>query len=207
MDKHILSFDLRALVKAINRYLGETMPEPAHIATGGNARIIMFLNRNRDKDIYQHTIEEKFCISRSTASRVLTLMEKKGLIVRVPVEHDARCKKIMLTSKADDIASDLKANCERVETLLVDGFSDEEKTRLMEYVARMRGNIERAQNEFRAQQDRMSPVEDAMLGALADDGLADGGHAVADPHMNGIPDVGGDEGANMRQKRMKEENK
>ena len=49
-------------------------------------------------------------------------MEKKGLIARESVAHDARCKRIVLTDKADAIVADLKANGERVERLLVDGF-------------------------------------------------------------------------------------
>ena len=158
VDKHILSFDLRALVKSLNRLLGETMPESARIATGGNARIIMFLARNRDRDIYQHTIEQKFCITRSTASRVLALMEKKGLIERVPVEHDARLKKIVLTDRADAIVSILVENGERIETRLVDGFTDEERAALAGYVERMRANIDAARRDLVA--DRGDPDKD-----------------------------------------------
>ena len=90
MDQHILSIEMRAVTKAVDRYLGESMPQTARETTGGNAHIIMFLARNRGREIYQHTIEQKFCITRSTASRVLDLMEKKGLIARESVEHDAR---------------------------------------------------------------------------------------------------------------------
>ena len=110
MDQHILSIEMRAVTKAVDRYLGESMPQTAREPTGGNAHIIMFLARNRGREIYQHTIEQKFCITRSTASRVLALMEKKGLIARESVEHDARCKRIVLTDKADAIVADLKAN-------------------------------------------------------------------------------------------------
>ena len=151
MDQHILSIEMRAVTKAVDRYLGESMPQTAKETTGGNAHIIMFLARNRDREIYQHTIEQKFCITRSTASRVLALMEKKGLITRESVEHDARCKRIVLTDKADAIVADLKANGERVERLLVDGFSESEKAALRDYVARMRANIDRAQYEFEHQ--------------------------------------------------------
>lgn len=61
-------------------------------------------------------------------------MEKKGLIARESVAHDARCKRIVLTDKADAIVADLKANGERVERLLVDGFSESEKAALRDYV-------------------------------------------------------------------------
>ena len=152
MDQHILSIEMRAVTKAVDRYLGESMPQTARETTGGNAHIIMFLARNRGREIYQHTIEQKFCITRSTASRVLALMEKKGLIARESVEHDARCKRIVLTDKADAIVADLKANGDRVERLLVGGFSDGD------YVARMRANIERAQREFEHQTLPQSPV-------------------------------------------------
>lgn len=76
-------------------------------------------------------------------------MEKKGLIARESVEHDARCKRIVLTDKA---------NGDRVERLLVGGFSDGEKAALRDYVARMRANIERAQREFEHQTLPQSPV-------------------------------------------------
>lgn len=158
MDQHILSIEMCAVTKAVDRYLGESMPQTARETTGGNAHIIMFLARNRGREIYQHTIEQKFCITRSTASRVLALMEKKGLIARESVEHDARCKRIVLTDKADAIVADLKANGDRVERLLVGGFSDGEKAALRDYVARMRANIERAQREFEHQTLPQSPV-------------------------------------------------
>lgn len=149
MDQHIFSIEMRAVTKAVDRYLGESMPLSAKETTGGNAHIIMFLARNRNREIYQHTIEQKFCITRSTASRVLALMEKKGLIARESVAHDARCKRIVLTDKADG---------ERVERLLVDGFSESEKAALRDYVSRMRANIDRAQREFEHQTLPQSPV-------------------------------------------------
>ncbi|WP_338024176.1 MarR family winged helix-turn-helix transcriptional regulator [Bifidobacterium amazonense] len=148
MDQHVLSIEMRSLSKAVDRYLGETMPESAQSATGGNAHIIIFLDRNRDKPIYQHTIEQKFCITRSTASRVLALMEKKGLIVREPVPHDARLKRIVLTPKADDIVADLKANGARTERLLVEGLTPLEQETLRLCIQRMRENIAEAQREF-----------------------------------------------------------
>ena len=158
MERRSLSVEINGLSRTIRRYLATTMPDNARIATGGNAHIIMFLARNRGREIYQHTIEQKFCITRSTASRVLALMEKKGLIARESVEHDARCKRIVLTDKADAIVADLKANGDRVERLLVGGFSDGEKAALRDYVARMRANIERAQREFEHQTLPQSPV-------------------------------------------------
>ena len=44
-------------------------------------------------DVYQKDIESFFKLRRSTVSSQLDTLEKKGLIQRVPVSHDARLKK------------------------------------------------------------------------------------------------------------------
>ncbi|MBW3092006.1 MarR family transcriptional regulator [Bifidobacterium sp. 82T10] len=172
MDQHVLSVEMRMLTKAVDRYLGESMPESARAATGGNARIIIFLDRNRDKPIYQHTIEQKFCITRSTASRVLALMEKKGLIVREPVPHDARLKRIVLTPAADDIVADLKANGERTERLLVEGLTTLEQETLRMYIRHMRENIDEAQKDFE-RHHTVSHSREAVLPERGPDGDRD----------------------------------
>lgn len=107
-------------------YLGLTMPASAREATDGNASIFMFLDRHRGDEIFQHDIETRFCITRSTASRVLTHMEHKGLIIRKPVARDARLKRIVLTPKADRIVADLIANGSRAEDSLTAGFTPDE---------------------------------------------------------------------------------
>lgn len=147
MDHRSLSLEIHSLSKTIGRYLSATLPERARIATGGNAHIIMFLAHNRNRDIYQHNIEERFCITRSTASRVLALMEKKHLITRDTVESDARVKKISLTGKAEAIVEDLDNNATRMEAKLLKNFSQAERAQFEDYLQRLRENIRDAQND------------------------------------------------------------
>ena len=59
-----------------------------------------FLKDHSDCEVYQKDIEEAFSISRATASNMLGVMERKGLIKRVAVSHDARLKRLVLTDKA-----------------------------------------------------------------------------------------------------------
>ena len=61
---------------------------------------IRYLYDNREKEIFQKDIEKEFSIRRSTASNILKLMEKNGLIERISVPYDARLKKLTLTKKA-----------------------------------------------------------------------------------------------------------
>ena len=60
------------------------------------------------RDVYQRDLENHFELRRSTVSSSLSVLEKKGLIKRLPVSHDARLKKLVLTvllkEEVDDIA-------------------------------------------------------------------------------------------------------
>ena len=73
------------------------------MATGCHSFALRFFAENADRDIFQKDFEEEFSIRRSTATKILQLMEKNGLIERQKVESDARLKKIVLTNKALDI--------------------------------------------------------------------------------------------------------
>lgn len=80
-------------------------------------------------------------MTRSTASKVLTLMEKKGFVERRSVEEDARLKQIVLTDSAWKIAEAMKQNCEEMEQQLTRGFSEEEKQQLTGYLNRILDNL------------------------------------------------------------------
>lgn len=68
-----------------------------------NAQILSYLVSHEDHDVFQRDIEEVFSIRRSTVSKVVRLMEQKGLVRREAVSHDARLKRLVLTDKAREI--------------------------------------------------------------------------------------------------------
>ena len=55
--------------------------------------IIRYLYENREQDIFQKDIEQRFAVGRSTVTNLLQLMEKKGFVRRESVKQDARLKK------------------------------------------------------------------------------------------------------------------
>ncbi|WP_294705899.1 MarR family transcriptional regulator [uncultured Fusobacterium sp.] len=71
-----------------------------------NIMIINYLleMRNKgEKDIFQKDIEEEFYINKATASKMLLLMENKGLIARECLNDDRRLKKIILLPKGEEL--------------------------------------------------------------------------------------------------------
>lgn len=141
MDNRFIAIELRALNNAVRRYLENSEPQiSGDKLTCSNAWIIGHLY-HAEGEVFQKDLEERFGVTRSTISKVLALLEKKGVIRRVGVLHDARVKKLVLTEKGSKMAALMEENGARMEARLTDGFTDEELIRLKEYMRRMRKNL------------------------------------------------------------------
>lgn len=137
-----IGLKIRSLNNLIRRYFEfSSHRKEIETVTGNNGWIIGYLSKNTDKDIFQKDLEEHFTIARSTASKVLSLMERKGLIRREAVERDARLKKIVLTEKAHKIEDMMRQDAERMEQTLIQGFSAKELQTLDTFIERMKSNI------------------------------------------------------------------
>ena len=142
MQKKI-GLELRSLNHLIMRYMDKTShKKQIDAVTGTNGWIIGFLAENSDKDVYQKDLEEKFTITRSTASKVLNLMVKKGLVERHSVAHDARLKKLVLTEKAQKLSELMKEDAKKMESCLTNGFSERELEALTAFIQKMKANIQ-----------------------------------------------------------------
>ena len=100
-----------------------------------------YLHVNSDKEIYQRDLEAEFAISRATASNMLAVMERKGLIKREPVEHDARLKKLVLTEQARQMHRQVERDIRETEKLLTKGMSEDDKRKLHQYLDIMIQNM------------------------------------------------------------------
>lgn len=107
-----------------------------------NGWLIAFLAANQGRAVYQRDLEKEFNITRSTASRVISLMEKKQFVVRHGVEGDARLKEIALTDKALDVVEKIQQSNVQMEAELTRGFSPEEVSQLTGYLQRLLENME-----------------------------------------------------------------
>lgn len=107
-----------------------------------NTRIICYLYDHREQDIFQKDLEATFGTTRSTASKVLQLMEQKDLIQRLPVKQDARLKKLVLTERSLELHRRMRRNADEMETTLLRGFTPTEKKLLASYLERMQRNLD-----------------------------------------------------------------
>lgn len=145
MEQRHLGRELHRLDNGIRRFLCKNSAaiKSKEEVTGTNLRIIRFLKHNEHRDIYQKDVEKEFGITRSTASRVLVLMEEKGLVERLSVEHDARLKKLVLTEKSARMGEAMHQVGEKTDMQLLLGFTDAEKEQLYDFIDRMVENLNR----------------------------------------------------------------
>ena len=91
--------------------------------TGMQRWALGYLNDHADCEIYQKDIEQEFNVSRATASNMLQIMERKELIRRESVSHDARLKKISLTQKAKNMVEKADVDIREMEQLITKGYN------------------------------------------------------------------------------------
>ncbi len=141
-EKRYVGMEIRALDNLIRRFIDSKMRDTKldHI-TGSNGWIIGYLKNNLHRPVYQKDLEAEFHITRSTTSKVLNLMEEKGLIVRESVAKDARLKRLVLTPKAIKISKELEEKKGKLEAQIVKGFTEDELEQLYSYIDRIKKNV------------------------------------------------------------------
>lgn len=139
-----LSFELHRSSRLVKRYMDNDASKMyVDKMTGTHGWAIGFFFHNRDKDIFQKDFEQEFNIRRSTASNILSLIEKNGLIKRESVPYDARLKKITLTQKALDVQSVVDDAFERLEDKLRKDISEEDLQVFFRVIDKINSNLER----------------------------------------------------------------
>lgn len=131
--------EVHMLSNLIRRKLDETMPPEV---TGAHGKIIGFLFRNRERDVFQRDVEAEFHLRRSTASGILQLMEKNGLLYREAVPYDARLKKLVLTPKALALHQDILQHINALEARITRGVSPAELEQFFVTIETFRRNLE-----------------------------------------------------------------
>ncbi len=144
MSERKLGFEIGRTSRLIKRYIdSDASRSYVEKMTGTHGWAVGYFYRNRHKDMFQKDFEQEFDIRRSTASSILSLMEKNGLITRESVPYDARLKKIVLTQKALEVQSYVDKNFARFEKTIQQNISDEELEVFFAVLDKINSNLER----------------------------------------------------------------
>ena len=148
MNDRKIGFELHRSSRILRRYMdNDATKSYVDNITGTHGWVIGYLYANRHRNIFQKDFEKEFNIRRSTASKILALMESNDLIYRESVPNDARLKKIVLTEKALQVQSVVNDALNKLEEKMRDGISDEELDVFFRVLNKINENLERNDNE------------------------------------------------------------
>lgn len=140
-DKRI-GFEIRTLNNLIKRSFDNARPPEFDCATGIHGWAIGYLYEKRGEDVFQRDFEEQFSIRRSTATKILQLMEKNRLIRRESVKGDARLKKIILTERGMEIHRKIVDIITEKENQLAQNISPAELDTFFAVIEKIKANLE-----------------------------------------------------------------
>ncbi len=148
MTDRKIGFELHRSSRIVKRYMDKDASKSyVEKITGTHGWVIGYLYSNRHRDIFQKDFEKEFDIRRSTASKILSLMESNDLITRESVPYDARLKRILLTEKALEVQSVVEKAFASMEEKVKEGITEEELTVFFRVLDKVNKNMERNDSE------------------------------------------------------------
>ncbi|MGG1637446.1 MarR family winged helix-turn-helix transcriptional regulator [Paenibacillus sp. NRS-1760] len=138
-----VALELRTLRNMLHRQVSGFMSQKyGDQLTGMHGWVLRYFVENQHKEIFQRDFESQFTIRRSTASKILQLMEKNNLITRESVPYDARLKRIILTPKAIEYHEAIILKYVELEREIKKGLSQEELDTFFNVLDKIKKNLE-----------------------------------------------------------------
>ena len=110
--------------------------------TGVQGRVLHYIiDMCREGQVFQRDVEQAFTLRRSTATGILQLLERNGLIRRESVPCDARLKSLVPTEKAGAIHAQMRDCIRETEALLVRGVDPGELQVFLRVAEQMSENL------------------------------------------------------------------
>ncbi len=107
----------------------------------GQGPLMGYLLDHENENVCQKDLEKHFHISGATASNMLKTMEKNGLLQRLPMEEDARLKRIVPTEYGRELEAESRNYIRLLEEAMQAGFTEQEMQQFREYLDRLVANL------------------------------------------------------------------
>lgn len=105
---------IRMANNAVDKYFNSSWKSTGMELTRMQCVTLHYLKDHEGEDVFQKDLELVFSITGATATNILKVMEKEGLIIREPMPTDGRLKKLILTEKGILLNQKAHANIVRL---------------------------------------------------------------------------------------------
>lgn len=107
----------------------------------------LYFQYREGKPVFQRELESEFQIRRSSITSVIQLMERKGLLERIPVPGDARQKELRLTEAGVDLQEAVIRRLDELEGLVNGSLSQEEKQVWFSCIRKVETRLKEAEHD------------------------------------------------------------
>jgi MarR family multiple gene transcriptional regulator MgrA len=109
--------------------------------TFSQGKVLWYLHKRDGENVTMRDIERFLDCSHATVSGLVSRLEEKGLVCMEQSASDRRAKVVKLTEKEWNNFRAMQAHRREMETLLLQGFSAEERTQFLAYLQRVYQNV------------------------------------------------------------------
>ena len=150
-EEHSIVRHMQILNNAIKRHIDRNFECKKQLdklsSSGGWILSRVFESEHSGTPLYQRDFEQEFGITRSTASKMLSGLEEKGLVQRTKVSSDGRLKRILPTERSKAIGESVFREMSKLEKQLEEDFTPEELETLYGFFERIEHNLAAADKE------------------------------------------------------------
>ena len=109
--------------------------------TSTQMHVLKYLCTHQNETIYQKDILNEFELSNATVSGIISRLEAKGFVRCSYSGSACRCKQITITEKALSCDNKIRQDIRHIESVMVEGFTDEDISKLHQYLDRIFQNL------------------------------------------------------------------
>lgn len=139
-QKHGIGYYFKLIAKKLEANMQKELSK--YDLTSQQLNILIYLLKHSECEINQKKLENHFELSNATVSGILKRLELKKLIKRETSKKDRRDKIIVLDEEGYKTKLDVLYMIKNSDEMILDGFSEEEIDQIMNYLLRIKKNIE-----------------------------------------------------------------
>lgn len=146
--KRLIGAEIRNLQNTISRHIDNYVNSIVDVQISGtNMFLLNYLYDHKNQNVFQKDLESVFAFTKSTCSKVLSLMQEKELIVRESV-NDARFNKIVLTKNGEMVVENMRAKIAEHDKALTQGLTEEQLQVMLHCFEIIKQNVKKQQEKL-----------------------------------------------------------
>ncbi len=140
-ESHPILFKMKMLADRAEMLFTSQMDAGLELPSPAQCRVLMYLNSRNGAAVPQRELEHHLGVSHTTVKGLLQRLEDKGFVRTAFDSADGRVKNVYLAEYSSRLNEEAHRHSERIEGLILAGFSEAEREQLNTLLEKAYNNI------------------------------------------------------------------